>query len=173
MYPSPNWADSLHSDLNSPVCAYYVRVFAMVPGSSVHGILQARILQWVAFSFSSRSSPPRDPPGSSMLRADSLLSEPPGTPPALPGFQTEPVMFQTRSLISPLRSPAPCPPSKAALGGQARVPPCLVHRGLCAPGGARLASRRDSSPRARAAPLRTKYQPVRPAKTRARPLKAS
>ena len=104
-------------------------------------------------------------PGSSMLRADSLLSEPPGTPPALPGFQIEPVMFQTRSLISPLRSPAPCPPSKAALGGQARVPPCLVHRGLCAPGGARLASRRDSSPRARAAPLRTKYQPVRPAKT--------
>ena len=30
------------------------------PGSSVHGILQARILQWVAISFSSGSSRPRD-----------------------------------------------------------------------------------------------------------------
>ena len=30
------------------------------PGSSVHGIPQARILEWAAFSFSSRSSPPRD-----------------------------------------------------------------------------------------------------------------
>ena len=30
------------------------------PGSSVHGILQARILQWVAISFSRESSQPRD-----------------------------------------------------------------------------------------------------------------
>ena len=31
-----------------------------LPGSSVHGILQARILQWVAMSFSRGSSQPRD-----------------------------------------------------------------------------------------------------------------
>ena len=31
-----------------------------LPGSSIHGILQARILEWVAISFSRRSSPPRD-----------------------------------------------------------------------------------------------------------------
>ena len=31
------------------------------PGSSVHGILQARILEWVAISFSRGSSRPRDP----------------------------------------------------------------------------------------------------------------
>ena len=31
------------------------------PGSSVHGILQARILQWVAMPSSRGSSPPRDP----------------------------------------------------------------------------------------------------------------
>ena len=31
-----------------------------LPGSSVHGIFQARILKWVAISFSRRSSPPRD-----------------------------------------------------------------------------------------------------------------
>ena len=30
------------------------------PGSSVHGILQARILEWVAISFSRGSSWPRD-----------------------------------------------------------------------------------------------------------------
>ena len=30
------------------------------PGSSVHGILQARILEWVAISFSRESSQPRD-----------------------------------------------------------------------------------------------------------------
>ena len=30
------------------------------PGSSVHGILQARILGWVAVPFSRRSSQPRD-----------------------------------------------------------------------------------------------------------------
>ena len=29
-------------------------------GSSVHGILQARVLEWVAISFSRGSSPPRD-----------------------------------------------------------------------------------------------------------------
>ena len=33
---------------------------AQPPGSSVHGILQARILEWVAMPFSRGSSPPRD-----------------------------------------------------------------------------------------------------------------
>ena len=31
-----------------------------LPGSSVHGIFQARILEWVAISFSRRTSQPRD-----------------------------------------------------------------------------------------------------------------
>ena len=31
-----------------------------LPGSSVHGILQERILEWVAIPFSRRSSQPRD-----------------------------------------------------------------------------------------------------------------
>ena len=30
------------------------------PGSSVHGVLHARILEWIAISFSRGSSPPRD-----------------------------------------------------------------------------------------------------------------
>ena len=35
-------------------------VDSSLPGSSVHGILQARILEWVAISFSRGSSQPRD-----------------------------------------------------------------------------------------------------------------
>ena len=31
-----------------------------LPGSSVHGIFQAIVLEWIAISFSSRSSPPSD-----------------------------------------------------------------------------------------------------------------
>ena len=31
-----------------------------IPGSSVHGIFQARVLEWVAISFSRESSQPRD-----------------------------------------------------------------------------------------------------------------
>ena len=46
------------------------------PGSSLHGILQARILERVAISFSRGSSQPRIKPGSPALQADSLLSEP-------------------------------------------------------------------------------------------------
>ena len=49
-----------------------------LPGSSVHGILQARILEWVTISFSRGSSQPRIEPGSPALEADALTSEPPG-----------------------------------------------------------------------------------------------
>ena len=49
-------------------------------GSSVHGIFQARILEWVAISFSSRSSRPRDRTHVPALQADALTSEPPGKP---------------------------------------------------------------------------------------------
>ena len=50
------------------------------PGSSVHGILQARILQWVTIPFSRGSSQLRMKPGSPASQADSLPSEPPGKP---------------------------------------------------------------------------------------------
>ena len=50
------------------------------PGFSVHGILQARILEWVAISFSSRSSDPGIEHGSLALQTYSLLAELPGKP---------------------------------------------------------------------------------------------
>ena len=48
------------------------------PGSSVHGIFQARVPEWVAIPFSRESSDPGIEPVSSALQADSLLSEPLG-----------------------------------------------------------------------------------------------
>ena len=51
-----------------------------LPGSSVHGILQDRILEWVATPFSRESSQSRIEPRSLALQMDSLLFEPPGKP---------------------------------------------------------------------------------------------
>ena len=50
------------------------------PGSSVRGILQARILEWAAISFSKDLLNSGIEPGSPALQADALLSEPPGKP---------------------------------------------------------------------------------------------
>ena len=47
---------------------------------TVRGILQARILEWVAFPFSRGSSQPRDRIQVSQLQVDSLPAEPQGTP---------------------------------------------------------------------------------------------
>ena len=55
-----------------------------LPGSSVYGILQARILEWVAMPFTRGSSPPRDWTHVSYIylywQAGSLLLAPPGKP---------------------------------------------------------------------------------------------
>ena len=47
---------------------------------TVHGILQARILEWVAFPFSGGSCQPRIEPRSTVLQADSLPADLPGKP---------------------------------------------------------------------------------------------
>ena len=77
----------LLSHLGSPYTRYcasliHVRLCDPVdcspPGSSVQGILQARMLEWAAISFSRASSQPRDRTRSPTLQADALTSEPPG-----------------------------------------------------------------------------------------------
>ena len=50
------------------------------PGSSIHGIFQARILEWVSISFSRESSRPRDQTHISCLAGRSFTTEPPGKP---------------------------------------------------------------------------------------------
>ena len=47
---------------------------------TVHGILQARILEWISIPFSRGYSQPRDRTQVSTLQADGLPSEPPGKP---------------------------------------------------------------------------------------------
>ena len=57
------------------------------PGSSVHGTLQARTLEWAATSFSRRSPRPRGGSASPTLphwQAGSLLLAPPGKPDVCP-----------------------------------------------------------------------------------------
>ena len=49
-----------------------------LPGSSVHTILQARTLEWVAIPFSRGSSQTQESNPVSYTEADSLPSEPPG-----------------------------------------------------------------------------------------------
>ena len=51
---------------------------------TVHGILQATILEWVAFPFSMGPFPPRDQTWSPMLQADSLPAEPQSKPREVP-----------------------------------------------------------------------------------------
>ena len=51
-----------------------------LPGSTVHGMLQARVLEWVAIPFSGGSFQPGIEPRSPALQADSLPAEPPGKP---------------------------------------------------------------------------------------------
>ena len=50
------------------------------PGSSVHGILQARILEWVAIYVSRASSRPRDQTQLSCIAGEFFTVEPPGKP---------------------------------------------------------------------------------------------
>ena len=72
-----------------------------LPGSSVHGTLQARILEWVALPFSRGSSQPRSP----TLQADSLLSEPPGT--SLRQVQFSSVAQSCPTLCDPMNRSTP------------------------------------------------------------------
>ena len=51
-----------------------------LPGSSIHRILQTRILEWVAVPFSRGSSQPRDQSQVSHIAVDSLSTESPGKP---------------------------------------------------------------------------------------------
>ena len=61
-----------------------------LPGSSVQGILQARVLQWVSIFFSRRFPDPGIKPGSPALQADTLPSEPPGKSGGRRGLKQKP-----------------------------------------------------------------------------------
>ena len=72
-------------------------VYFSLPGSTVHGIFQTRVLAWVAIYFSRGLPDPGIKPGSPTLQADALPSEPPGKyswnsgdPGSIPGWGRSP-----------------------------------------------------------------------------------
>ena len=97
------------------------------PGSSFYRILQTRILEWVAMPFSRGSARCKDKPGSPVLQADSLLSEPRGKPQeveeaspvtGLGGFLGGPV---AKTLHSHCRGPGPIPGGTGSHAPQPRT----------------------------------------------------
>ena len=71
-----------------------------LPGSSVHGILQARILEWVVIPFSGDLPNPGTEPGAPALQEDFLPSESPGKPNQC--FKMDLYPIPSRSGILPL-----------------------------------------------------------------------
>ena len=65
------------SEVTQSCLTLYDPMDCSLPASSVRGIFQARIVEWVAVSFSRGSSQTRIKPRSLALQADSLPSEPP------------------------------------------------------------------------------------------------
>ena len=65
-----------------------------LPGSSIHGIFQVRVLEWVAFPSSEDLRNPEIEPGSPTLQADSL-------PPKLPGGDSNGTQLQYSCLENP------------------------------------------------------------------------
>ena len=63
-----------------------------LPGYSVHGILQARILQWVAVPSSKGSSQPRNQTRLSCIADGFFTAEPPEKPPELPYHPAIPLL---------------------------------------------------------------------------------
>ena len=55
------------------------------PGSSVHGIFQARILEWIAFPSPGDLPDPEINSGSTAVQAGSLPTEPTGSPEGVGG----------------------------------------------------------------------------------------
>ena len=62
----------------SLVWLFFDPMGSSMPGSSVHGISQARVLEWVATSFSRESSWPRDWTRVSCIAGGFFTTEPPG-----------------------------------------------------------------------------------------------
>ena len=74
------WKMKSHSVSRSVMPNSYNPMDCNPPDSSVHGIVQARLLEWVAISFSRDLPHPGIEPRSLALQADSLPSEPPEKP---------------------------------------------------------------------------------------------
>ena len=73
-------------------------------GSSVHKIFQARILKWVAISFSRGSSSPRDWTCISCIAGRFFTAEPPGKPSVSLGYSNLSLKGELWRIVSQIRS---------------------------------------------------------------------
>jgi len=87
MLASMNWVQYLHCPCGGAVAQSHLTLCNPMdcspPGSSVHGIFQARILERVAISYSRESSQPRDQTmslASPALTGGFFTTVPPGNP---------------------------------------------------------------------------------------------
>ena len=71
---SVNWLSYAHAQPRVTLCN---PMDCSLPGSSVHGILQARILEWIAISYAGNIPDPEIDPVSTTL-AEFLTTVPPG-----------------------------------------------------------------------------------------------
>ena len=71
------WHSSSQSNKKKKKKLRLLFTLCSLPGSSVHGIFQARILEWVVISFSRRSSWPRDQTCVSCIAGRFFITEPP------------------------------------------------------------------------------------------------
>ena len=78
------------------------------PGSSVHGISQAGISEWVSISSPGDLADPGIEPASPALQADSLLSEPPGKPSVCVVYPIIDVLFYFSTFSVFLQVLPPC-----------------------------------------------------------------
>ena len=87
-----------------------------LPGSSVHGISQAKILEWVLISFSRGSSQTRDQTWVSCLGGGFFITELPGKPPVflevLPETIFQPTSPQTEHMTQAWPNPIKGPHSQ-------------------------------------------------------------
>ena len=72
-----------------------------LPGSYVHGVLQARILEWVASSFSRGSSQTRDRTRIPYLAGKFFTTEPPGKPMTVIGYLISIQLWQILDKLHP------------------------------------------------------------------------
>ena len=102
-----------HAQLLQLCLTLYDRMDYSPPGSSVRGILQARVLEWVAISFSRGSSHPRDRTHISCLLNRQAGSLPLVQPAAAKSLQSCPTLWD----------PVGCSPPGSSVHGilQARV----------------------------------------------------
>ena len=74
----PQWSSGLKVEVDQLCPTLCDPMDCSLPGSSVHGILQARILEWVVIPSPGDLPDPGIEPRSPTLQTDSLPSQPPG-----------------------------------------------------------------------------------------------